>query len=339
MEPSGGTIPADSGQPGPIIGPKPEDSQKENTAKFFGRSKFSRAQNTPTQDAMTPSTPIISSNPNTPQFFNEAMAANTTSTVLDRNPERKSNKKLMIIGGCVAIAVLIIAVAVFSFISNSTKTKSEAFAVYETVVRTGGTDGNIVEDRIESLSLIGDEYYLGESAKEKQKKFVESLEKSYDDLEKAYSKDDNMQEELEQQKAITLFLSKMMSRESYEEEIIAFYRSDGYDKTIEKIDNDFSLSTEDRYLSTINKALKVMFVSKIEEYHIYSESNCVSGDLLDSNCLRGEKGDIEEANRMQKRSMIAFRNMTTSGFSLALSKKIDGCLKDFKTKIEGRGNE
>lgn len=76
-----------------------------------------------------------------------------------------------------------------------------------------------------------------------------------------------------------------------------------------------------------------MFVSKIEGYYIYSESNCVSGDLLDSNCLRGENGDIEEANRMQKRSMIAFRNMTTSGFSLALSKKIDGYLKDFKTNI------
>ncbi|MBR6134421.1 hypothetical protein IKQ38_02995 [Candidatus Saccharibacteria bacterium] len=55
---------------------------------------------------MTPSVPIISSNPNTPQFFNEAMAANTTNTVLDKNPERKSNKKLMIIGGCAAIALL-----------------------------------------------------------------------------------------------------------------------------------------------------------------------------------------------------------------------------------------
>lgn len=115
MEPSGETTPNDSSQQGPIMGPQPDKMRKNNTAKYFGRSKFSAAQNSPAPNMAAQTTPaqtapIISSNPNTPQFFNEAMAANANiPSTTDQKQARKSSNKIIYIGIGI-IAVILVAI-------------------------------------------------------------------------------------------------------------------------------------------------------------------------------------------------------------------------------------
>lgn len=131
MEPSGETAPNDSGQQGPIMGPQPEKMQKNNTAKYFGRSKFSAVQNSSApsmtvQTAPAQTAPIISSNPNTPQFFNEAMAANAN------NGERSRFRidKKVIIGAAIALVAIIVVIIVATTSGFTVESKEEVAKKY-----------------------------------------------------------------------------------------------------------------------------------------------------------------------------------------------------------------
>ena len=116
-----------------------------NSSRFFGgRSRFSRhdaANTVSSQQANYAAAQNIAANPNTPQFFSDAVVA---STPVPPAPKRKSKKGLFIgIGAVVVVAVVAVVAGVI---------------VVESDKITNGRSGNLSETVKEYLSDIYGEY-------------------------------------------------------------------------------------------------------------------------------------------------------------------------------------
>ena len=273
-----------------------------------------------------PTAPISSG---TPQFFNDAMSANDNS---HSNTSSASGKHRFILIGAgifVIIAIIAIVAVVVSRVTNNPTSTTNALKSYETLIRSGIPDGEIKEGEIKSLNLVGESLHARKTnVISERDAFLHNLTTSYDNLKKAYDGKSKYDDAMKEQEYVYKYLTTIIGRDIYEEELKNIYLKDGSKAVFEKIDNDFNIEYE--HWQGEYESIGHYFYALMLEYEIYAKAECISGDRKDGACLQQKNGDTFNANKNQTAAQRILKIWNSDNYKKIVSAKIDKSLNDFK---------
>lgn len=295
--------------------PTPSGGNFEASQPERPRTNFvgSRRYHGPSEEDRYNAASNLASDPNTPEFFGDAMMSYTPA------PQPKKNRKWLIIGVIIFVVVIVGVIAALVLSGNKTgsrlgaKNISEAFNLFGNYMLNGEESVNPLPESIELNSYTS--YRIGyvdssDNAEEKEAyyaklyEYYENLKKYYDEADKSkYDPDIISDESIKYLGDVVEFLRTFdETDQKTNTDIYVYYRNNGEESTGRYINNIF-----DSYINSENTVIQgyfsIKYLAAEEMYNLskyVDKAKCLEAAATEK-CLAesGEKVHQEAMNIRQ----------------------------------------
>ncbi len=268
----------------------PEVKQQASISPaFVGRSRFGSGRsisNYEREKANFDAAQNIVSNPNTPDFFGQAVMSNTSIPVA---PKPNNKKKIFIFGGITAalVAVVVVVAILLTNPSSPIVKKNNSTAV----IAKYNAFANYILNGTESADDAGDvsDYksakYFSEIAKvdEESKKYVTRLKELYDDFESAYKENGGNNDHVE---AYSGWVNNLYSYHVFyyfsNDEIKDMFISRGATAAKDSIEDYYNKGDK----SETGRYMRDLSLVNVDLLAIASDAGCMPNGVLIDSCTK-----------------------------------------------------
>ena len=313
-------------------------NEGENSVSSGGKPKTSfrgsRRYRAPSDEEQYNAATSLSSNPNTPEFFSDAVMANTVA------PQPKRSRKGLIIG------LIVVAILIIGAICAIVGTRSG-------IIGSAGEDdlsGNLKEEYRRFINLLvannessekldyneihkkQDKYFAQliidrtkESYSVDRSEYIEKLNNQFNKVEKLYVHEYGEDSDIYNIKQYYYYFIKI--DRIYEGELIAKYNELGKDLTFDYINETYSTESNDKNLKIYNDNYRKIIQAELDAIEYGSTHGCIHNGVSNNACIKKMPGYsklLTESNKYAQEAANSYRNLRTGANKslVAINKKL-----------------